>query len=263
MRGLGGRAVPAVFTPEQAEALEDTARALADGADIVIARAGSRGRLERLAAGSRLPVLNAGDEAGDPCRVLADLLLLLERGEDFAGTRVAWIGEANGMAASWIEASIYFPFELFMAVPPGHEPDRALLGLALQAGAKIFLTYDPRMAAQGAGYFCLNGARSGADRLQPLQPLRSGGADGVGEPARSARPVQADEGDFLSTDTPSPFVLPSDLAALAAPGALLLEGAGVSAHGGAAPDFGGLSLAPGADESRLALTEALLEWLVS
>lgn len=225
VRKLGGRVVPAAFPEDQedqAEALEDTARALAAGADLLIGSARSRGRLERLAAGSRLPVLNAGDEEGDPCRVLADLLLLLERGEDLARTRVAWIGAANGMAASWIEASMYFPLELFMAVPPGREPDRALLGLALQAGAKIFLTYDPRMAAQGAGYLCLNVA-----------------------------------------ETPSSFVPPSDLAALAAPGALLLEGPDVSGQGGADPDPGGLSRVSGADESRLALTEALLEWLVS
>lgn len=251
VRSLGGRVVSAASADGQAATAEDTAAALAAGADLLIVSARSRGGLERLAAESGLPVLNAGDEEGDPCRVLADLALLLERDEDFARTRVAWMGKANGMAASWIEASIYFPFELFMAVPPGHEPDRALLGLALQAGAKIFLTYDPRMAAQGAGYLCLNEMGSAADSPQPAQSITPA------QTGRAGRAAHAEGLDFLSAGAPSPFVVPPDLAALAAPGALLLEGAGADLNPG------GLSPVPGADESRLALTGALLEWLLS
>lgn len=56
------------------------------------------------------------------------------------------------MANSWIEAAMYFPFELFMAIAPGYEPDQQLLSLALQSGAKIFLTDEPRLAVDGAHY---------------------------------------------------------------------------------------------------------------
>lgn len=234
VRRLGGTPLRVASVENRSDGSEDQEETavFSRGADILILRARSRGRFERLAADSSVPVLNAGDEAGDPCRVLADLLLALERGGDFARTRVAWIGEANGVASSWIEAAIYFPFELFMAVPPGHEPDRSLLGLALQAGAKIFLTYEPHMAVQGAGYVCVNAA--GGDARPALTP---------------------------------------ELAALAAPGAVLLDGCAANTPArllGAAPEGDpavpnryGLSPAPDTDESRLCLIEALLGWLAS
>lgn len=228
VRRLGGTPRRVASVEIRSDGLETPEEiALSHGADILIFRACSRSRFERLAADSGVSVLNAGDEAGDPGRVLADLLHVLEREGDFARTRVAWIGEANGVASSWIEAAIYFPFELFMAVPPGREPDRALLGLALQAGAKIFLTYEPHMAIQGAGYVCINDAGGGAPVLTP------------------------------------------ELAALAAPGAVLLDGRapgrpeGVSEGDAAGDSLYGLSPAPDRDESRLCLIEALLEWLAA
>ena len=62
------------------------------------------------------------------------------------------MGDGNNMANSWIEAAMYFPFQLNMAIAPGYEPDQQLLALALQSGAKIFLTHDPKLAVDGANY---------------------------------------------------------------------------------------------------------------
>ena len=65
---------------------------------------------------------------------------------------MCFIGDGNNMANSWIEAAMYFPFQLNMAIAPGYEPDQQLLALALQSGAKIFLTHDPKLAVDGANY---------------------------------------------------------------------------------------------------------------
>lgn len=98
------------------------------------------------------PYFKVGDESGNPAAVMANLLRIREHDPDFTHTRIAWLGSGKGAANSWIEAAIYFPLELFMLILPEDEPDRGLLALALQSGAKIFLTYDHDMAVQGATY---------------------------------------------------------------------------------------------------------------
>lgn len=83
---------------------------------------------------------------------MADLLTIYERTPDFSKVTVTWVGDGNNMANSWIEAAMYFPFQLNMAIAPGYEPDQQLLALALQSGAKIFLTHAPKLAVDGANY---------------------------------------------------------------------------------------------------------------
>ena len=99
-----------------------------------------------------LPVVNALTDQGHPCQLMADLLTIYERTPDFSKVTVTWVGDGNNMANSWIEAAMYFPFQLNMAIAPGYEPDQQLLALALQSGAKIFLTHDPKLAVDGANY---------------------------------------------------------------------------------------------------------------
>ena len=108
--------------------------------------------LDALASSSGCSLVNGGGPDAHPCRLLADMALIRERQPDLSETRIAWVGGANGLAHSLIEAAIYIPFELFMALPEWGEPDRELLSLAFAAGAKIFLTREIHMAMDGAHY---------------------------------------------------------------------------------------------------------------
>jgi ornithine carbamoyltransferase len=83
-----------------------------------------------------------------PCQVLADLQTVQEEfGEELEGRRVAWIGDGNNMANSWLEACALLGFELRLACPPGYDPDPALLA---RAGAKAHVVRSPAEAADGA-----------------------------------------------------------------------------------------------------------------
>ena len=155
VRQLGGGTIfmtPAESQLGRSEPLRDTARVLSRYIDCMIVRTFGQEKLDELASYGSVPVVNALTDQGHPCQIMADLLTIYERDPDLSKVRVAWVGDGNNVANSLIEAAIYFPFELFMAIAPGYEPDRELLGLALQAGAKIFLTHDVPMAVQGANY---------------------------------------------------------------------------------------------------------------
>jgi ornithine carbamoyltransferase len=96
-------------------------------------------------------VVNALTDSSHPCQLLADLLTVTERfGADAlskGGLQVAWIGDGNNMANSWLEACVLLGFELRLACPAGYDPDPALLA---RAGAKARVVRSPAEAAQGA-----------------------------------------------------------------------------------------------------------------
>ena len=98
--------------------------------------------------------------------MLADLSLICGERPDIQDVRIAWVGGAGPLAHSLIEAALLLPFELFMALPEWGEPDRELLGLALAAGAKIFLTRDAHMALDGAHYVYAGKAAPDTGELQ-------------------------------------------------------------------------------------------------
>lgn len=152
---LGAKTIfmtPAESQLGRSEPLKDTARVLSRYNDCMIVRTFGQEKIDELVRYGSIPVVNALTDQGHPCQVMSDLLTIYERTPDFSKIRVAWIGDGNNMANSWIEAAIYFPFELFMAFPEGYEPDKDLLAFALKAGAKIFCTHDPKEAAEGAHY---------------------------------------------------------------------------------------------------------------
>lgn len=134
------------------EPLEDTARVLSRYADGLIVRTYGQEKLEILSAYSSVPVINALSDTYHPCQVMSDLLTIHERTPDFGSLTIAWVGDGNNMAHSWINAAVYFPFQLNMAVPRGFEPEPAVLERALHMGARIYVTHDPREAVQGASY---------------------------------------------------------------------------------------------------------------
>ncbi len=133
------------------EPIKDFARVLARYVDALVVRTFEHSKLEEMARYADVPVVNALTDASHPCQVLADLLTITERfGADALskpGLVVAWIGDGNNMANSWLEACALLGFELRLACPPGYDPDAALLA---RAGAKARVVRSPAEAAAGA-----------------------------------------------------------------------------------------------------------------
>jgi ornithine carbamoyltransferase len=136
----------------RSEPLSDTSRVLSRYADVLVVRTFAQTKLDDLAYYSDIPVINALTNEYHPCQVLSDLLTIAERRTDFENVKVAWIGDGNNMANSWINASVQIPFELALACPEGYDPDPNILAYAGQSGAKVTLTRDPEEAASGAHF---------------------------------------------------------------------------------------------------------------
>ena len=155
VRRLGGQCIlmtPAESQLGRSEPLEDTARVLSRYSDGMIVRTFGEEKLHQLMRYGSIPVINALTNEGHPCQVMSDVLTMYERHPDLAALNVAWIGDGNNMANSWIEAAIRFSFTLTLACPQGYDPDPALLDLARESNARVTLCRDPRQAAAGAHY---------------------------------------------------------------------------------------------------------------
>ena len=154
-RELGGYTLfmtPAESQLGRSEPLRDTARVLSRYCRGMVVRTFSQANLRELASYAEIPVINALSDSFHPCQVLSDLLTIRERTPDLSRVTVAWIGDGNNVAQSWINAAAKLPFTLFLACPDGFEPDRDLVNRALGAGAEIKLTRDPRQAVSAADY---------------------------------------------------------------------------------------------------------------
>lgn len=131
------------------ESMADTARVLSGYVDGIIIRTFEHGAVEELAACAGIPVVNSLTDRVHPCQLLADLMVLQEEfGEELGHLRVAWVGDGNNVANSWLNAAALLGFELRMAVPEGHDPDPEILARA-RAAARVILTRDPAEAVVG------------------------------------------------------------------------------------------------------------------
>lgn len=128
------------------EPIEDTARVLSRMADVIVVRTFEHEKLERFAAHSGVPVINALTDKYHPCQVLADIQTYIEQRGSIKGKTVSWVGDGNNMCHSYIEAAGLFGFHLRVSTPPGYDPDHALLKHAKH----VELARDPMQAAQGA-----------------------------------------------------------------------------------------------------------------
>jgi ornithine carbamoyltransferase len=150
MAQLGGSSLflsPRDTHLDRGEPVEDTARVMGRYVDVVVIRANSHKMVERFAAHSLAPVVNALTDMHHPCQLLADVQTYLEMRGEISGRTVAWIGDGNNVCHSWMHAARQFGFHLNIATPKGYEPDAGLLE---SCRAHVTLMTDPRQAVGGA-----------------------------------------------------------------------------------------------------------------
>jgi ornithine carbamoyltransferase len=131
------------------EPIRDTARVLSRYLDGIMIRTYDHSDIEELARYGSVPVINGLTDLLHPCQVMADLLTVRETLGGWDGKIVAWVGDGNNMANSWINAAGSLGFELRLACPKGYEPDAEILERN-RARTRITLTTDPEEAVHGA-----------------------------------------------------------------------------------------------------------------
>lgn len=149
---LGGHAIfmsPRETQIGRGEPVKDTARVLSRYVNGIMIRTFSQEVVEELAGYSTVPVINGLTDLLHPCQIMADLLTVIEKKGTYEGLKMAWIGDGNNMANSWIEAAGKLGFDLTLACPKGYTPDPLILGDAHKiTTGKIRLTSDPFEAAK-------------------------------------------------------------------------------------------------------------------
>lgn len=133
----------------RSEPVKDTARVLARYIDCLVIRTFSQELIEEYASYSDVPVVNALTDMYHPCQILSDLMTVIEDKGSY-DAKVAWVGDGNNVAHSWMWAASTLGFELSIACPEGFDPDDAILKGALARGAKITVVRDPKEAVAGA-----------------------------------------------------------------------------------------------------------------
>ncbi len=150
---LGGHALflsPRDIQLGRGEPIKDMARVLTRMCDGIMIHAYAHADVEEMARYADVPVINGLTDLSHPCQILADLLTVRQFLGTYRGKRIAWIGDGNNMAHSWIEAAQRLKFSLRLACPAGYEPDPATLAAARAEGADITLVRDPREAVRDA-----------------------------------------------------------------------------------------------------------------
>ncbi len=157
MRQLGGETLLLNGSDMQigrGETIADTARVLSRYVDAIMIRTTDHAKLTELAEYASVPVINGLTDRSHPCQLMADVMTFEEHKGPIGGRRIAWVGEANNMATSWLHAAGQLDFELRIACPPELAPAEDALDWARRKGAKIVVTSDPVEAVTGAD--CVN-----------------------------------------------------------------------------------------------------------
>jgi ornithine carbamoyltransferase len=150
MAQLGGHAMflsPNDSQLGRGEPVEDSAKVISSMVDIVMIRTFGHDIVERFAAHSSVPVINALTDDYHPCQLLADMLTFAEHRGDIAGKTVAWVGDGNNMCQSYINAARQFDFQLNIACPEGFEPRAEILKANSD---RVKITRSPIEAVNGA-----------------------------------------------------------------------------------------------------------------
>ncbi len=153
MRKLGGDVITlslADSNMSRGESVADTARVLSRYVDAVMIRTKHHGRLLELAEYADVPIINGLTDRSHPCQLMADVMTFEEHLGPIKGRVVAWSGEGNNMAVSWIHAATRFGFTLRMACPDELRPPREALDWAAANGGDIVLSDDLDAMIYGA-----------------------------------------------------------------------------------------------------------------
>ncbi|TQF79978.1 ornithine carbamoyltransferase [Elioraea sp. Yellowstone] len=153
MRRLGGDVVVLSAKEMQlgrGETVADTARVLSRYVDAIMLRTDSASKLDELAGAATVPVINGLTDQSHPCQIMADVMTFEEHKGPIGGRVVAWCGDGNNVARSWIHAAARFGFTLRLATPEALRPPAELLAWAREQGAAIEVTEDPVAAVRGA-----------------------------------------------------------------------------------------------------------------
>ncbi|HEY0295863.1 MAG TPA: ornithine carbamoyltransferase [Bordetella sp.] len=151
MYQMGGSVINLTSNDSQlgrSEPIEDTARIISRMVDIVMIRTFEQARIESFAAYSRVPVINGLTNEFHPCQILADILTFIEHRGPIAGKTVAWVGDSNNMAYTWLQAAELLGFTLHVCAPAGYELDPARIGAPPPTVLRQFK--DPMDACLGA-----------------------------------------------------------------------------------------------------------------
>jgi ornithine carbamoyltransferase len=152
MRQLGGQTIGLNHTDLQTgrgEPVSDTAKVLSRYADAIMIRANKHATLMELADNASVPVINGLTERSHPCQLVADIMTFEESKGPVAGKTVAWVGDGNNVAASWIHAAVRLGFKLRIACPPQLNPEQDILAWAKREGGSIELTDEADVAVKG------------------------------------------------------------------------------------------------------------------
>jgi ornithine carbamoyltransferase len=129
------------------ESVSDTARVISRYLDGLAMRTYSQEVVQEMARWAEIPVINALTDRYHPCQVLSDLMTVKEKKGRIEGLKIAWVGDGNNVAHSWIDAAHVLGFELTLACPPGYHPHPDVLA---HAGKHMRVVENPREAAEGA-----------------------------------------------------------------------------------------------------------------
>lgn len=219
------------------ETIEDTGRVLSRYVHGIVVRTFEQSRIERLAAASTVPVVNALTDEEHPCQALADLLTIRERFGSLEGRKLAYIGDGNNVAHSLLLAGAMAQMTVAVATPPGYEPSDKIVETARALGGTVELHTNAADAASGADAVYTDVWAS------------------MGQEAEAKARVQAFEG----------FMVDAAIMAIANPGAIVLHC--LPAHRGEeiSADVldGEQSAVWDQAENRMHVQKALLEWLLA
>ena len=153
MRQMGGDVIVLTQHDTQlgrGETIADTARVLSRYVDAIMLRTNDSDKLLELAAHATVPVINGLTDGSHPCQVMADIMTFEEHRGSLAGKMVAWCGDGNNVAASWIHASAHFGFAIRFACPTSLMPSPQAVAWARARGAIVTLGSDPKAAVADA-----------------------------------------------------------------------------------------------------------------
>ena len=151
MYQLGGSVVHLTTGDSQlgrAEPIEDSAKVISRMVDLVMIRTFGQDKIERFAAHSRVPVINGLTNEFHPCQILADLFTYIEHRGSIQGKVVAWVGDGNNMANTWLQAAELLGFTVHVSTPSGYEIDPVIAGIKNTDCYQVFK--DPLEACAGA-----------------------------------------------------------------------------------------------------------------